>query len=211
MISSPSKANISGKSSPLSTNPWPATVGLRLEPAPPGSGVEFRLDVDVKLVPIRVYKDVPTFTAHMSGYVRDALAEGPHGWQVTDCVVTMIDSGYVRTGTGAGDFRRVTEVVVNRLLATAGTQVCEPMADLRVELATAYASQVMRLLVQLGARVRQPQSYEGHTTIRGRIPVANVHELQAMLPGLSGGEALVETELGGYEPVLGDPPIRRRR
>ena len=147
----------------------------------------------------------------MAGYVREALADGPHGWQVTDCVVTMIDSGYVRTGTGAGDFRRVTQVVVNRLLATAGTQVCEPMADLRVELATAYASQVMRLLVQLGARVRPPQSYEGQTTIRGRIPVASVHELQATLPGLTGGEGLLETELGGYEPVVGDPPKRRRR
>jgi ribosomal protection tetracycline resistance protein len=212
VISSPSKANISGKSSALSTNPWPATVGLRLEPAAPGSGIAFRMDVgDVKLIPIRIYKDVPTFTAQMEGYVREALAEGRHGWQVTDCVVTMIDSGYVRTGTGAGDFRRVTEVVINRLLAAAGTQVCGPMADLKVELATAYASQVVRLLVQLGARVSPPQSYEGHTTIRGRIPVASVHELQATLPGLTGGEGLIETELGGYEPVVGDPPKRRRR
>ena len=85
------------------------------------------------------------------------------------------------------------------------------MAELRVELATAYASQVMRLLVQLGARVRAPQSYEGHTTIHGRIPVAGVHELQASLPGLTGGEGLLETEPGGYEPVLGEPPVRRRR
>jgi ribosomal protection tetracycline resistance protein len=212
VISSPSKANISGKSSALSTNPWPATVGLRLVPGAPGSGIAFRMDVpDVKLIPIRIFRDVPTFTAHMEGYVREALAEGLHGWQVTDCVVTMIDAGYVRTGTGASDFRRVTEVVINRLLAAAGTQVCEPMAQLRVELATAYASQVMRLLVQLGARVDPPQSYEGHTTIRGRIPVATVHELQATLPGLTGGEGLVETELAGYEPVLGEPPARRRR
>ena len=211
VIASPSKANISGKSSPLSTNPWPATVGLRLEPAAPGSGIAFRVDVpDVKLIPIRIYKDVPTFTAHMEGYVREALAEGLLGWQVTDCVVTLIDSGYVRTGTGAGDFRRVTDVVIKRLLAAAGTQVCEPMADVRVELATAYASQVIRLLVQLGARVNPPQGYEGHTTIRGRIPVASVHELQAMMPGLTGGEGLMETELGGYEPVIGDPPKRRR-
>ena len=75
----------------------------------------------------------------------------------------------------------------------------------------AYASQVMRQLVQLGASVRPPQSYEGQTTIRGRIPVASVNELQATLPGLTGGEGLLETELGGYEPMVGDPPKRRRR
>jgi ribosomal protection tetracycline resistance protein len=210
VISSPTKANIAGKSSPLSTNPWPATVGLRVEPAEPGSGVEFRLDVDIKLVPMQVYKRREAFVEHMTGYVREALREGNYGWQVTDCNVTMIDSGYVRTGTGAGDFQHVTEAVLRRALATGGTQVCEPMADIRVELATAHASKVTRLIVELGARVHSPRSYEGQTTITGRIPVANVHALQATLPGLTGGEGLVETEPGGYEPVLGEPPVRRR-
>ena len=211
VISAPTKTNIAGKSSPTSTNPYAATIGLRLEPAPPDSGVEFRQDIDVKLVPLYIFKTVAAFEDHMAEYVRDALSEGPHGWQVTDCVVTMFDSGYRRTGSTAGDFRAATRLVIQQALKASGTQVSEPMADLRVELATAYASQVMRLLIQLGTRVRPPQSYEGHTTIRGRIPVANVHELQAMLPGLTGGEGLVETELGGYEPVVGDPPTRRRR
>jgi ribosomal protection tetracycline resistance protein len=211
VISAPRKTNISGKSSPDSTNPYRATVGLRLEPARPDSGVEFRQAVDVRFLPISVFKTVEAFEAHMGEYVRDALADGPHGWQVTDCVVTMFDSGYSRTGSTAADFRLATRLVLGQALEAAGTQVCEPMADLQVELATAHASQVMHLLVQLGARVRAPQSYEGHTTIRGRIPVAKVHELQATLPGLSGGEGLVEIEPGGYEPVLGEPPTRRRR
>jgi ribosomal protection tetracycline resistance protein len=211
VISSPSKANISGKSSPLSTNPWPATVGIRLQPGPHGSGIEFRLDVDIKLVPIRIYRSRDLFIETVSGYVRETLEAGNFGWQVADCIVTMTDSGYVRTGTTSGDVHRVVDAVVRRALAAAGTQVCEPVAELRVELATAYASQVLKLLVQLGARVRPPQGYEGHTTIRGHIPVANVHELQAALPGLTGGEGSLETELAGYEPVVGDPPRRRQR
>ena len=211
VISAPTKTNIAGKSSPMSTNPYSATVGLRLEPAPLDSGVEFRLDVDVRFVPLYIYKTMDAFEEHMAEYVRDALSEGPHGWQVTGCVVTMVDSGYRRTGSTAGDFKAATRLVIQQALGTSGTQVCEPMADLRIELATAYASQVMRLLVQLGARVNPPQSYEGQTTIRARIPVANVHELQATLPGLTGGEGLLETEPGGYEAVLGEPPARRPR
>ena len=85
------------------------------------------------------------------------------------------------------------------------------MAELRIDLATAYASQVTKLLVRLGARIRPPQSYEGQTQIRGHIPVASVQELQASLPGLTGGEGVLETEPGGYEPVLGEPRVRRRR
>ena len=138
---------------------------------------------------------------------------GHYGWQVTDCVVTMIDSGL---RPNRHDRRRLStrdRGGRDRALASgAGTQVCEPMADLRVELATAYASQVMRLLDP----ARSPRSARRRATRATRrsgadIPVANVHELQASLPGLTGGEGLVETELGGYEPVVGDPPKRRRR
>src|SRR5262249_30005028 len=52
------KTNVTGKSSPLSTNPFPATLGLRVEPAHVGSGVRFELDVDVRLVPLYIYKTV---------------------------------------------------------------------------------------------------------------------------------------------------------
>jgi ribosomal protection tetracycline resistance protein len=50
------KTNVTGKSSPISSNPFLATLGLRIAPSPVGSGIEFRLDVDVRLVPIYIYK-----------------------------------------------------------------------------------------------------------------------------------------------------------
>ena len=42
VIRAKTKTNITGRSSPLSTNPFRATLALRIEPAPPGSGIEFR-------------------------------------------------------------------------------------------------------------------------------------------------------------------------
>ena len=41
-------------------NPFPATLGLRGGAAPAGSGVAFRLDVDVRSVPMYVYKTATT-------------------------------------------------------------------------------------------------------------------------------------------------------
>ena len=61
---------------------------------PIGSGVEFRLDVDVRLVPIYIYKTVDAFIDLMAQYVRGTLQEGLFGWQVTDCIVTMTECGY---------------------------------------------------------------------------------------------------------------------
>jgi len=92
------KTNVTGKSSPTSSNPFLATAGLRIDPAPVGSGVEFLLDVDVRFVPIYIYKTVDAFVDLMAQYVREALREGLFGWQVTDCTVTMTDCGDDRDG-----------------------------------------------------------------------------------------------------------------
>ena len=88
------KSNVTGKSSPDSSNPFLATLGLRIEPGAVGSGSCLRLDVDVRLLPIDIYKGVNVFIDHMSQYVVETLQEGLFGWAVTDCVVTLTDCGY---------------------------------------------------------------------------------------------------------------------
>ena len=42
------------------------------------------------------------------------------------------------------------------------------------------------------------------------LPVTRVHDLQRQLPGLTGGEGVLESTFAGYEPVSGDQPTRRR-
>ena len=41
------------------------------------------------------------------------------------------------------------------------------------------------------------------------MPAARLPDLQRQLPGLTAGEAAVETSFGGYAPVGGTPPVRR--
>ena len=45
-------------------------------PAAAGDGIHVRLDVDVRLVPLCIYKTVDAFDDQMGEYVRDALQEG---------------------------------------------------------------------------------------------------------------------------------------
>ena len=133
------KTNITGRSSPLSTNPFMATLALRIEPAPPGSGIEFRADVEPRLVPLYLFQTPDAFLDQMEAYVREALAEGLAGWQVTDCRVTMTDCGYASPVTSAADFRRLTQLVLVTALERAGTWVCEPLADLSLEMPASTA------------------------------------------------------------------------
>src|SRR4029450_7673671 len=112
VIRAKTKTNITGRSSPLSTNPFRATLGLRVEPLPPGAGVEFRVRIEPRLIPLYIYKTPEMMVAQMEAYVREALEEGLAGWQVTDCRVTMWDCGYASPGRTPADYRGRAGVVL---------------------------------------------------------------------------------------------------
>ena len=200
-------------------HPYSATIGLLLKPGPVGSGIEFRLEVDPRLVPMYIYKTAPAFAGAMTQYVRHTLEEGLYGWQVTDCIVTMNECGYyVGDGpakqilatpkTTAADFRRLTPLVLTQALRRAGTVVCEPMTCVRLELPPAKVGAVLSALARLGAAIQSPARHGDDQVVEAVLPSASVHRLQEQLPGLTGGEGVLETSFGGYEPVRGRFPVR---
>ena len=94
------------------SNPFMATVGLRIEPAPIGAGTGFRAEVGIRSVPMYVYKTFESFTQSMQQTVEHVLREGLCGWRVADCTVTMTECGYYAPGSTAADFRRLTPMVL---------------------------------------------------------------------------------------------------
>ncbi len=202
--------NITGRSSPLSTNPFRATLALRIEPLAPGSGVEFRSEVEIRLVPLYIFHTAQAFTAQMESYVREALAEGLLGWQVTDCRVTMTDAGYGAPVTTAADFRLLTQLVLANALERAGTWVCEPLANLSLEMPASTAQAVLAALGRLGGRVKGQFTADGVTRAQAVLQLERVRTLQNRLPGLSAGEGILEIAPGGYQPIGENPPSRPR-
>ncbi len=200
-------------------NPFRATIGLRIERAPAGAGVAFLLDVDTRTVPLYAYKRAEAFGHHMEQYVRETLQEGLHGWQVTDCVVTMMRCGYsVPDGPPSArgplstpaDFRKLTPIVLMEALADAGTIVCQPMVRARADVPVAAVGAVLPALARLDAAVEAPSLDGTRATIEAELPAAKVHELERQLPALAAGEGVLETTFAGYRPVAGDPPTRPR-
>lgn len=200
-------------------NPFHATVGIRVEPGRPGSGVEFRLEVDTRFVPMYVYQGVEAFSAAMASYVASALTEGLHGWRVTDCVVTLVKSGYsvadgppsLRGPTStAADFRKLTPIVVMRALADAGIVVCEPTSRVSLEVPLHALGPVHAAIARLAAAVHGQTTGGDLATLVTDLPSAKVPDLQRQLPGLTGGEGVLTAEFFGYQPVTGPAPTRRR-
>lgn len=191
-------------------NPFIATAGLRVDPAPVGSGVEFRLAVKVGSVPLYVYKAVEEFQKAIEDTVRDTLRQGLHGWQVTDCTVTMTESGYSSPATGARDFRLLTPLVLMSALRQAGTVVCEPIHHFRLEIPAESAGLILPVLARLRAVPRTQTTQGPACVLEGEIPAARVHELQLQLKALTHGEGVLESAFDRYDPISGRAPSRRR-
>ena len=78
VIRAKTHTNITGRSSPLSTNPFRATLGLRIEPgADRVRASRSATDVEPRLIPLYLFKTSEAFATQMEAYVREALAEGP--------------------------------------------------------------------------------------------------------------------------------------
>jgi ribosomal protection tetracycline resistance protein len=201
------------------SNPFRATIGVRVEPAPEDSGVRFELDVEPRVVPLYLYKTFENFGVRMAEYVRAVLREGLLGWQVTDCLVTMTECMYSvpdgppsRRGplSTAADFRKLTPLVLMEALDDAGTVVCEPMVRSTLEVPVASVGSVMTALHRVGAFVEM-QSLRGDlSVVDAVVSAARARDLQRELSRLTGGEGVLESEFVGYQHVTGEPPVRRR-
>ncbi|MBC9712804.1 TetM/TetW/TetO/TetS family tetracycline resistance ribosomal protection protein [Streptomyces sp. TRM66268-LWL] len=195
--------------------PFLGTVGLRVEPAPPGSGVSFGLEVELGSMPYAFFKAVEET-------VYETLGQGLLGWRVLDCKVTMTHCGYwprqshshatfdKSMSSTAGDFRLVTPLVLMDALREAGTRAEEPVHHFRLDLPADTLGPVLPLLGRLRAVPRPPDIRGAACTLEGEIPAASLHQLGQLLPGLTRGEGVVESAFAGYRPAAGEPPARTR-
>lgn len=198
-------------------NPFLATVGLRVEPAPVGAGVKFRLEVELGSIRLAFHRTVEE-TVH------ETLRQGLYGWRVTDCTVTMTRPGYwarqssahggfdKSMSSTAGDFRNLTPLVLMDALRRAGTGVYEPMHRFRLEIPADTFGATVPVLARLRAVPETQETLGASCVLEGEIPAARVHEMQQRLPALTRGEGVLECAFDrhSYQPVGGEVPTRPR-
>jgi ribosomal protection tetracycline resistance protein len=197
------------------TTPFLATIGLRIEPAAIGSGVQFGLDVKVGSIPTHVFKTVEAFREAMERTVRKTLRQGIYGWEVTDCTVTMTECDYQAPprgwpGTTASDYRLLTPLVLMGALKRAGTVVCEPIHRFHLEIPSDTFGATVSALARLRATPQTQEMRGSSYILEGEVPADRVHALQQHLPALTRGEGLVECEFDSYRAIHGETRTRPR-
>jgi ribosomal protection tetracycline resistance protein len=197
------------------TRPFLAGVGIRVEPAPPGTGITVDTGLETGRLPM-------AFIHAIEESARATMRQGLHGWDVPDCAVTMINSGYWprqshshgtfdrNMSSTATDFRQLTPVVVIAALRRAGTVVHEQVHRFHLEAPRTSLGALTRLLAGLGATIEPPTRRGDDAVLEGTLAVTRLQSLRRQLPGLTNGDSFVETEFDGHQPVSGRPPSRDR-
>ncbi|WP_029137645.1 elongation factor G [Nakamurella lactea] len=197
-------------------NPYLAGIGLRIEAASLGHGIEFSPGIERGNLP-------PAFINATEEGVRRALRQGLHGWTVTDCRVTMTASQYwprqsrphqkfdKSISSVAADFRHLAPVVLMAALRRADTVVCRPVDRFDLDVPDRMVPVVTPVLGRLGAAVMDTSVGGGYTRLVGHLPSAAVPDLAARLPDLTSGEGVLVTRLDHHAPVPDrHPPTRMR-
>jgi ribosomal protection tetracycline resistance protein len=185
------------------SNPFTATIGVRIRPSAPGSGISYDIEAEYGLMP-------GSYHAAAKEAVHETLRQGLRGWPVTDCLVTLVRAGRP-SGSTASDVRHLTPLVVAAALQEAGTVMCEPISRFRLEIPVAALAQVLVKLGRLRATPDPPVIDEDAAVIAGDIPADEVNELQTALPGLTSGEGVLEVEFGSYRPISPQPAPRQHK
>ena len=185
----------------LGGNPIAAGVGLRIAPAEAGSGIRYERELGA--LPLAFYRAIEET-------IYETLTQGLDGWEVTDCVVTLLDCGYYSPVTIAADFRKLTPLVVMQALRQAGTTVYEPIESLDIELPEDTCNAVTRVLTHARAIIREALVQGETARITCTIPTAELRGVEQQIPGLTRGEGTWVSAPDGYIAVSRNPPTRPR-
>jgi ribosomal protection tetracycline resistance protein len=201
------------------SNPFAATLGLRVAPSGIDSGIAVEVAVHHDGIPLHLFKGIEGFRSAMRQYIEEALQEGLYGWSVTDCEVTITACGYggsdgppSKRGPAPSykDFQRLTAVVLMQALSRAGTLVCQPVVRATLEFPSDRTNTLTAMLTRIGALVQSSLTEGSYTTIETIVPLVQATTIQRQLPHLTSGEGLLESTVVGYRPVEGVPPTRSR-
>ncbi|MGW1215144.1 tetracycline resistance ribosomal protection protein Otr(A) [Streptomyces sp. NPDC002499] len=179
------------------TRYW-ATIGLRVEPEPRGTGGVFGYDTELGALP-RAFHQAIEETVHVS------MGAGLSGAAVTDYRVTLIRSGFVGPLSTAADFRGLTPIVLRRALERAGTRLYEPYHAFEAEVPPDSLAPVTARLASCGAEFTGTTGGSASWLISGELPARRLREIELALPGLTHGEGVWWTRLSGDREL---PPRR---
>ena len=171
-----------------------AEVHLKLEPLPPGSGIQYDADCREEVL-----------ARNWQRLVLSNLEEKEHrgvltGAPLTDVKITLIAGKAHLKHTEGGDFRQAALRAVRQGLMMTKSVLLEPWYHFRIELPAANLGRAMNDIQQLGGSFG-PAGQEGETAVlEGSAPVSGLRSYPRELAGYTHGRGRITLTPDSYRP-----------
>ncbi len=178
-----------------------AEVHLLLEPAEPGSGLQFASNCSEDVLDRNWQRLIMT---HLEEKIHRGILTGA---ELTDVKITLICGRAHVKHTEGGDFRQATYRAVRQGLREAGCRLLEPYYHFRLEIPTDNVGRAMSDLERMQG-VFEPPRQEGElSTLTGSAPVANMRDYQQEVIRYTRGRGRLACTLKGYEPCHNEEEV----
>ena len=196
-----------GEGSERYTMPKPcwACLTLRMEPLPRGSGIVYRSVIKEKELPYR-------YQHHVETSVRETLAQGIHGWEVTDAAITLTAGEHHPIHTHPLDFFVATPVAFLRALTACGSRLLEPLVRVRLTAGEAHLGRVIGDILAMRGEFDSPVVTRDTFTLEAVLPVATSLDYPVTFRSLTSGKGSYSSRFAGYRecpPGCGEDTPRR--
>ena len=178
-----------------------AEVHLLLEPAEPGSGLQFGTSCS---------EDV--LDRNWQRLILTHLEEKRHvgvlcGGEITDMRITLIAGRAHQKHTEGGDFRQATYRAVRQGLREAGGRLLEPYYDFRLEVPQENAGRAMADLDRMQGTFEPPVQEGDRMILSGSAPVALMRDYQKDVISYTRGRGRLLCTLKGYFPCHNEEEV----
>jgi elongation factor G len=172
-----------------------AHVVMRLEPAPPGTGLRYETPVVGGRIP-REY-----LPAVERGII-DAMAEGPYaGFPMVDIRVVVFDGSAHDVDSSEQAFRTCGATAFREACKRAGLELLEPIMDVEVVAPEEYTGAVTSSLCSKRGKVVSMET-KGKSCITGaRVPLAEMFGYSSELRNITSGRGEFSMHFYHYEAV----------
>ena len=170
-------------------------VWLRLEPAEPGKGLEFSVEVTGGAVPREYFKAVEQG-------VNQAATQGIlAGYPVTDLKVTLYDGSYHEVDSSERAFMIAGSMGLKEGLKKAGSILLEPIMEVEVVVSEEFVGDVIGSFNSRRGRIKGMEARGGVQIITAEVPLATMFGYATDLRSMTQGRAPFSMQFVRYEPV----------
>ncbi|MFR8975995.1 MAG: GTP-binding protein, partial [Eubacteriales bacterium] len=171
-----------------------AVVSLDFEPLPLGSGFVY----DKGNVPNdqMFYR----YQRHVETAVKETLAQGLYGWEVTDLKVTLSGGEHHTVHTHPLDFFLCTPIAVMKGLKNCGTRLLEPYQKLVVSVPEEFSGKIIGDIIAMRGVCENQTIADGRFLLEATVPAAECLDYSTVLLHKTAGKGTLRARFCGYRP-----------